>query len=59
MDGFDDDYKIVYIGEPAECDKTFVFGSEFNNLEVVSDMPCYPDTGSISIVDDVVIVKFQ
>lgn len=31
----------------------------FRGLDEVKDMPCYPSTGSIKIIDDTVVIKFQ
>ena len=33
-------------------------GSLYENFEVVKSMPCYPDDGSIQIVEGVIVVKF-
>ena len=38
--------------EDKECDK-------YKELDSVKNMPCYPDDGSIQIIDNVVIVKFS
>ena len=31
----------------------------FRGLDEVNDMPCYPSSGSIKIIDDTIVIKFQ
>ena len=31
----------------------------FRGLDEVKDMPCYPSSGSIKIIDDTIVIKFQ
>ena len=31
----------------------------FRELDEVKDMPCYPSSGSIKIIDDTIVIKFQ
>ena len=31
----------------------------FRELDEVNDMPCYPSSGSIKIIDDTIVIKFQ
>ena len=31
----------------------------FRGLEEVVNMPCYPSSGSIKIIDDMSVIKFQ
>ena len=31
----------------------------FRRLDEVNDMPCYPSSGSIKIIDDTIVIKFQ
>lgn len=49
-------FMAKYLGfrpkEDKECDK-------YKELDSVKNMPCYPDDGSIQIIDNVVIVKFS
>ncbi len=42
---------------PVICD--YVEACRLMQLQEVRDMPCYPDQGSIQIVDDVIVVKIS
>ena len=42
----------------CDFDPTLEDASEYENLPEVQEMPCYPDTGSIHMMDGVLIVKF-
>lgn len=39
---------------PVTIDQT-----EFENSPIVKNMPCYPDDGSIKVINNVVVVKFS
>ena len=50
------DFCAVHLGwSPKEVDDVY----EYAQMSEVLEMPCYPDDGSIRVINDVVVVKFS
>lgn len=49
-----DDFMKLWVG----FDPSFAKSEDFEDNEIVRDMPSYPDDGSIQVIDSVVVVKF-
>ena len=51
--------KTTYMEMHCGFSPEWVAAEEVEKKDVVKDMPCYPDYGSIQVIDGVVVVKLS